>query len=120
MTLKPRKNGFVLLLVISLIALIGIYMIILASDANIYIFQADRAYLQACSQNLAASGLNWAKKKEGALKTAAKPVELDTSKMGIKDAELKVNLTQAEIEIKTSCSKARQTLNLSRKYDLQQ
>ena len=123
-TRKTRPNGFIMLFVIVILALIGIYMIVLASDANIFLFQADRAYLEACQQNLTASGLNWAKKNVGTSKTAIGPIELDTSDMRIKNAVLRVKLTAGEkgksqVEINTSCSKARQRLSSVKKFTLE-
>ncbi|MGD0552579.1 MAG: hypothetical protein ABSB25_08010 [Sedimentisphaerales bacterium] len=120
MNLKARNNGFVMLIVISILALIGMYMIVLASDANTFIFQADRAYLEACQQNLTASGLAWAKKNSNTLMTTAATVELDTADMGIKKAALNVKLLvgekgKSQVEIKTSCSKARQRLSSVKK-----
>ena len=110
-----------MLMVVSILALIGIYMIVLASDANTFIFQSDRAYLEACQQNLTASGLNWAKKNVGGSKTAIGPIELDTSGMGIKNSALRIKLSASEkgksqVEINTSCSKARQRLSSVKKY----
>ena len=121
---KSRQSGFVMLIVISILALIGMYMIVLASDANIFGFQADRAYLEACQQNLTASGLNWAKKNVGTSKTAIGPIELGTSGMGIKNAVLRVKLTTGEkgksqVEIETSCSKARQRLSSVKKLAIE-
>jgi hypothetical protein len=122
-TRKTKPNGFIMLFVVAILALIGMYMIVLVSDANIFLFQADRAYLEACQQNLTASGLNWAKKNVGTLKTAVGPIELDTSDMRIKNAVLRVKLTAGEkgksqVEINTSCSKARQRLSSVKKFTL--
>jgi hypothetical protein len=99
-------------------------MIILASDANIFGFQADRAYLEACRQNLTASGLAWARKNVNTSKTATSAVELDIAEMGIKNAALSVELSVAEkgksqVEIKTSCSKARQRLSSDKKLTIE-
>ena len=112
-----------MLFVVVILALIGMYMIVLVSDANIFGFQADRAYLEACQQNLTASGLNWAKRNVGTSKTAIGPIELDTSDMRIKNAVLKVKLTAGEkgksqVEINASCSKARQRLSSVKKFTL--
>jgi hypothetical protein len=124
MNTKKRNNGFIMIMVICILALIGIYMIVLTSDANTIIFQADRAYLEACRQNLTASGLNWAKKNADVSKTAIGPVELDTSAMGIKNAALRVKVIAEEkgkpqVEINTSCSKARQRLNSVKKFTIE-
>ena len=123
-TRKTKPNGFVMLFVVVILALIGMYMIVLASDANIFLFQADRAYLEACQQNLTASGLNWAKKNVGTSKTAIGPIELDTSDMRIKNAVLRVKFAAGEkgksqVEINTSCSKARQRLSSVKKFTVE-
>ncbi|MGB7582283.1 MAG: hypothetical protein WBL85_07560, partial [Sedimentisphaerales bacterium] len=112
------------LIVIAILALIGIYMIVLASDANILGFQADQAYLEACQQNLTASGLAWAKKNANTSMTTAAAVELDTADMGIKKAALSVKLSvgekgKSQVEIKTSCSKARQRLRSVKKLAIE-
>jgi hypothetical protein len=124
MNIKKRNRGFIMLMVICILALIAIYMIVLTSDSNTFIFMSDRAYLDACRQNLIASGLNWAKKNAEVSKTAIGPVELDTSAMGIKNAVLKVKVTSAEkgksqVEINTFCSKARQRLNSAKKFTIE-
>jgi hypothetical protein len=123
-TRKTKPNGFIMLFVVVILALIGMYMIVLASDANIFGFQADRAYLEACQQNLTASGLVWAKKNVGTSKTAIGPIELDTSDMRIKNAALRVKLTvgekgKSQVEINTSCSKARQRLSSVKKFTIE-
>jgi ABC-type Na+ efflux pump permease subunit len=124
MNTKTRNKGFIMLMVICILALIGIYMIILTSDANTFIFLSDRAYLEACQQNLTASGLNWAKKNADTSKTAASAVELDTADMGIKNAALSIKLSitekgKSQVEIKTSCSKSRQRLSSIKKFSVE-
>ena len=59
---RVKQNGFVLVLVIAIISLIGVEMFVLAGSSNIILFQTNDAYLEACEQNLAASGLAWAEK----------------------------------------------------------
>jgi len=123
-TRKTKPGGFILFFIVVILALIGTYMIVLTSDANIFGFQADRAYLEACQQNLTASGLNWAKKNIGALKPTTSPVGLDVSDMGIKNAALSVKLSVGEkgkyqVEINTSCGKARQRLSSVKKFTLE-
>ena len=113
-----------MLFVICILGLIGEYMIILTSDANIFGFQADRAYLEACQQNLTASGLAWAKKNANTSMTTTAAVELDTADMGIKKATLSVKLFvgergKSQVEIETSCSKARQRLSSVKKLAIE-
>ena len=116
--INAGRNGFVMLFVIAILGLIGIYMIILAGESNAIIFQADSAYLEACRQNLTASGLAWAKKNVNA---QAGDVSLDTADMNIKKAALNLVLQKksSQIEISTSCTRGRQTINTTRKFTLQ-
>jgi len=110
-----------MLFVVVILALIGMYMIVLVSDANTFIFQADRAYLEACQQNLTASGLAWAKKNIDNTKPSTGSVELDTADMGIERAILSVRISAREkqVEIDTSCSKARQRLRSVKKLAIE-
>jgi hypothetical protein len=122
--MKERKrHGFVLVLVITVLALIGIQMFALASIANTMQFQSHTAYLRACRQNLLASGLGWAKQNiqnEGG-KTPGKTIELDTSRMSIRGSALDVAIGaqsdgKAEVRINSSCTRGRQTLKGDGKY----
>jgi len=56
-TRKEKRDGFVLVIVIITIALIGAEMFVLTGGSNTILFQTNNAYLQACQQNLIASGL---------------------------------------------------------------
>ncbi len=120
-TEKTGQNGFVMILVIVILALIGTYMIVLAGDSNTFAFQADRAYLDACDYNLRASALAWAKQN---VKAHAGVVSLDTADMNIKGATLSVKTSavekgRARVEVNTSCSRARQRLTSSRKFTIE-
>jgi hypothetical protein len=117
---KARQNGFVMILVIVIIALIGTYMIVLASDANTFAFEADRAYLEACDYNLRASALAWARKN---VDIPSGVVSLDTAGMNMKTATLSVTVPAAkkaktQIEVDTSCSRAGHRLTSSKKFDI--
>lgn len=119
----PQQNGFVLILLVVAIALIGAEMIVLTGSANKILFQSDTAYLQACERNLATSGLAWAKRniKNEGKETFDRPIELDVSSMSIHGATLSVNIVtakdeEAEVQINTSCSHDRRTLRHNDKY----
>jgi len=123
-TKKAGQNGFIMLLVVAVLALIAIYMIILTDDSNTIIFRTNRAYLEACKQNLTASGLIWAKKNLKGSKPATGAVELDTSAMNLKGAALSVVVSavqreKAQVKINTSCSKTRQRLTSSEKFTVE-
>jgi len=120
---KIRQNGFVLLLVITAIALVGTATYVLAGGTNTMLFQSDTAYLQACERNLRASGLAWAKQniKNRNQGSFNKMIELDTANLGIRDSSLSVFISisqdkQAEVRINTSCSRARQTFKRDNRY----
>ena len=115
-----------LILVIVAIAVIGIQMSVLADIANTMQFQSHTAYLKACERNLLASGLVWA--KENARKKSSeifdKTIQLDVSKLNIRDSALDVTINiasdeEAEVRIDTSCSRSRQTLRETGKYRIE-
>ncbi|HUV63058.1 MAG TPA: hypothetical protein VMW24_04115 [Sedimentisphaerales bacterium] len=120
-----RRNGFVLILVITAMAVIGIEMFALAGVANTMQFQSHTAYLQACRRNLTASGLAWARQnipnKTG--ESARQAIKLDVSVMNIRGSDLDLTISrpsdeQAEVLIETSCSRGRQTLRGESKYKI--
>jgi len=120
-----RRNGFVLILVITAMAVIGIEMFALAGVANTMQFQSHTAYLQACRRNLTASGLAWAKQnipnKTG--ESTSQTIKLETSEMNIRGSELDLTIsrpsqTQADVLVRTSCSRGRQTLRGESKYKI--
>ena len=120
---KIRQNGFVLLLVITAIALVGTASYILAGGANTMLFQSDTAYLQACERNLRASGLAWAKQniKNRNQGSFNRTIELDTANLGIRGSSLNVFISisqdkQAQVQINTSCNSARQTFKRDNRY----
>jgi len=121
---KTRQNGFIMLFVIAFLALIAIYMILLTNDSNTIIFQTNRAYLEACKQNLTASGLIWARKNIGTKDISGNAVELDTADMNLKGAALSVAVSavqkgKAQVKINTSCSKTRQRLTSAEKFTVE-
>jgi len=125
--MKDKRNkGFVLLLVIMLIAMFGIIVSILTEASNTMVFQSNKAYLRSCERNLIASGLAWSKiniqKDIGEI--PGKMIELDVTEMNIRGSSLSVNInppqTQPQVQIRTSCSRGRQTLTDDRTYTIGQ
>jgi hypothetical protein len=120
---KIRQNGFVLVLVIIAIALVGTATYVLAGGTNTMLFQSDTVYLQACERNLRASGLAWAKQniKNRNQGSFNRMIELDTANLGIRDSSLNVFISisqdkQAEVQINTSCSRASRTFKHDNRY----
>ena len=117
--------GFVLVLVVTVIAVVGVQMFALAGIANTMQFQSHTAYLRACERNLLASGLEWARQniQNEAGEIPGKTVELDTSGMDIRGSALGVTISmqadgQAEVRVESSCTRGRQTLNGDSKYKI--
>ncbi len=115
-----------LILVIIAIAIIGVEMFALADIANTMQFQSQTAYLKACRRNLLASGLLWANEntREKSSEIFDKTIQLDVSKLNIRDSALEVTMSiasdeEAEVQINTSCSRGRQTLKGTGKYRIE-
>jgi len=120
---EQKQRGFVLVLVITVIAVVGIQMFALAGIANTMQFQSHTAYLRACERNLLASGLGWAKQniQNEAGEIIDKTIELDVSRMNIRRSALGVTIGmqadgKAEVRVNSSCTRGRQTLNGDGKY----
>lgn len=121
-----RQNGFVLLLVITVIAVVGAEMFVLTGMANTILFQSDIAYLEGVERNLVASGLAWASRniKNQSKETFNKTMELDVTDMNIRRSTLAVIIAmpkdkQAEVQIDTSCGRGRHTLRHDDKYRIE-
>lgn len=124
---KVRQNGFVMLMVIGALILIGFEMFVLARSSNTIVFQTNSAYVESCEQNLVASGLAWAKMNVESENQASlnKTIELPLSDMNIQRAALSVFVERAEnkpaeVQITASCSRGRQTLRHKKKYAIGQ
>jgi hypothetical protein len=117
---RPVQNGrqgFVLVLVVLIIAAMGAEMFVLSGLSRDMLFESDRAYLEAAEHNLALTGLAWAKDNIRRHNTElfGRKTELDAAKMGISDASLSVILDvpregAVEVEVKTSCRRSGRTL----------
>lgn len=124
-TQKQRHNGFVLILVIVAIIIIGVEMFVLAGMANTMQYQSHRAYLKACERNLLASGLAWARQsvQNNAGVSPGQMIQLDVSELDIPGSVLEVALGSAddkpEVRIHTSCSRGRQTLKNTGTYTIE-
>ncbi len=121
-----RRRGFVLILVIMAIIVIGIEMFALSGIANTMQFQSQNAYLKACRRNLLASGLLWANEntREKSSEIFNRTIQLDVSKMNIRASALGVTASiasdeEVEVQIYTSCSRGRQTLKGTGKYRIE-
>ncbi len=132
------REGFVLILVITAMAIIGLEMYVLTGGANTMLFQSDTAYLEACERNLVTSGLAWAKQniRNKSRETFEKTVELDVSKMpsnagfrskpavgGIRGSTLIVTISiptgeEPQAQISARVSRGRRTFRGDGKYKI--
>ena len=122
---KVKRNGFVMIFIIVLLALITAEMFALTVGSNTILFESNTAYLEACKRNLVASGLAWAEKniKNKNTKGLSKIIELNLADTHFKKASLSIIMTkpenkQAEIQINASCSRGRQTLRHDEIYHI--
>jgi type II secretory pathway pseudopilin PulG len=118
---KRKQNGFILVAIIGVLAVVGTGMYVLIGGSNALLFQSNSAYLQACEANLRASGLAWAKKniKAGDEEIFDKSIELNVSEMKMGRVSLTVNVSRPankrpEVQIQSSCSRGRQTISRDR------
>jgi len=118
-----KAEGFVLVLVIVALSLVGVVMFVLTEGSNTMLFQADRAYLGAVERNLTASGLAWARHQavQGDAVPSTGPIELDVSRFKGRQAVLVVSFTRidsaaASVRVETSCVKGRHAFKTSDEY----
>lgn len=122
---SKEQSGFALALVIIIIALIGAVTFVLTEGAKTLQFHSDTAYLRAIDRNLTTSALAWARNniKDKNSKDIGKTVELNVEPIGTRGSSLTLNTSigtnqQIEVQVNTSCSKGRQTLANSARYQL--
>ncbi|MHC4665798.1 MAG: hypothetical protein ACYS9T_07560 [Planctomycetota bacterium] len=120
---EGRRGGFVFILVVTAMAVIGTMMLALTALSNTMLFESDTAYLQASERDLALSGLGWAEWniKNRRKEVSERTTELDVGDMGIDGASLSVSIgvpggQEVEVQVKTMCSHRRRTLRHSEKY----
>jgi hypothetical protein len=121
-----NRKGFVLLVVIMTLAMLGTQTFILTSGSNTMLFESNNAYLEASRRNLTASALAWAKKS---LKNQNSQFFNKETKLNLDDIELessslsviieKVEDKNAQVQVNVSVSRGRQTINHRKKYRLE-
>jgi len=123
MAVRRQRGGFVLVLAITAISLVGAAVFVLTEGAKTMLFQADLAYLESVEQNLTASGMAWARRNVRSLdkEDLGKATTLDVAVMGVRNPVLTVRIGAAadkavEVEIATSCTKGRRTLTSRKTY----
>ncbi len=117
------RKGFVLLIVIMIIGLLGAELFVLTGSSNKITFQTNRAFLDAVQQNLISSGAAWAEYniEKGNVKKPGKEIQLDAADIGTRNAQLTVTIEKiihkrAMVSVNTSCSFGSQSLKYNEKY----
>ena len=119
----PARHGFVLILAIVAIALVGASLLILAGLANSLLFDANQVYLEAYNRNLTASALVWAQHNRDELNDSSKTeqIQLDISHLNIPDGDLRITPLEprkrtTRIQINTECRREAMKLKRSDVY----
>lgn len=120
---KKSKSGFVLLIVIVTMALLGAEMYMLSGDCITVMFQSNELYLRAIEHNLLVSGLAWAEKNtvNGNPDVFNKTISFDIADINAENAALSIFIEKSEenrteIQIDASCSLGRQKIREHQKY----
>jgi len=123
---QAQQNGFVLILVAVVMALIGADMFVLAGLTKTMLFESNTAELEAAERNLTASGLAWAERsvKNKSREIFNKTIELDVTNMNIRNSTLSVTIgiatdKEAEVQINTSCRRGKRTFRHNDKYRIE-
>jgi hypothetical protein len=110
-----KHNGFVLMFVITTLVLMGAMLAVLGNMSRTFVFETNQAYLEACSRNLSASGLAWAKhamnNKSSTLSGGRIP--LDVNDMKMPHATLSLDIApptngKSQVAVHTSVSRGHQ------------
>ena len=116
---QAQRNGYVIILSVVAIALVGASLLILAGLANSLLFDANQAYLQAYNRNLAASALAWAQHNLDKISDSSETeqIQLEISHLNIPDGDLRITLLEPRkrtprLQINTECR--RETMKLKR------
>jgi hypothetical protein len=119
---QNRCKGFVLVLVVLIIAVMGAEMLVLTGISNRMLFDANNAQLEATERNLAAAGLAWARRVSTQNTEAfGRTVELDVASMGVSGAALSVTLgvqkdRTVQVQVNTNCRRGPRTLARTHSY----
>ena len=123
MTKANNNKGFVLLAVVSLIALIPTAILLLSRNTSMLVSNKRTTLLTAQCHDLMTSGLAWIEKNSATL--AAKEqdhrIELDVSSLDIEGGSCSITVIKSEqnyieIELAVKCSRGQRNLESSEKY----
>ena len=115
-----KRKGFVLIFVITTLALMSAMFVVLGSASNMLLFETNTVYLDSCSRNLSASSLAWAKYNiRNKTPTLSGRIPLDVNDMDMPAATLSVEVGAGEVVVHTSVSRGKQHLQKTTAYAIQ-
>ena len=122
---RRTKPAFSIIIVVAMIALVGAAAFVLTEASKDLMFQADRAYLDACERNLAAGALAWAKLHAAEAKAppTAKPRSLNADPLRIPGGAVSVTWvestdTPVKVRITSRCERNDVVRNHRREYSI--
>ena len=114
---RVKQNGFILIIVVFILSLVGLAIILLSSSSAIMAFGSSTATLEADTGNLMASSLAWAQQNKDKLLELGEntSMQLDISSLGIRKAACEIAVKKIEdlaleIEISISCIRGKRRL----------
>jgi len=117
------RKGFVLLIVIMILGLMGAEFFVMTGISNRIGFQTNRALLEAVRQNMTSSAIAWAKYnvKNGNIKKTGEKIQLDTAGLCTRNSQLNITIEkithkEVEVSVNTFCTFGGQSLKNSKKY----
>ncbi|MCP4709463.1 MAG: hypothetical protein GY869_12620 [Planctomycetes bacterium] len=122
---RCRSKGYVMMLAILILSLAGMAVIIVNMGTISILYESRRAYFEACSRNLAASGRAWACEAAGieGKDLPAGVTEINVDSMKIPQGSLSVEVIAPNepglaIEISTVCGRGDTTLRRRHTYQV--
>ena len=120
-----RQKGFVLVVVIMFMMMLGLTLAILSSHLKNLAYETTTERLKVYNDNLVTSSMAWAKRnvKQLAEKTAGQTIDLDVSELSINGARAAITVTaiqgdKIKIDLTAECSRGRVILKRTRSAEL--
>ena len=122
---RCRSKGYILILAILIVSLAGMTVIILNLSVMSILYESKRAYYEACSRNLAASGYAWARQAaevqsedfpEGLIRIDIDSMKIPQGSLSVEDVES--DESGLTIEITTVCGQGTMMLRRSHTYQI--
>ena len=120
-----RSKGFIMILAILILSLAGMTVILVNLGTISIFYESKRAYYEACSRNLTASGYAWAQQAAGVQgeDLPEDVISIDVDSMKIPQGGLSVGVVDPNkpgltIEITTICGQGTMMLRRSDTYQI--